>query len=320
MSSESTEAWLERLDQLRYEDGERALKELWEGADRVPQSLFPRYLGVCGSAFRTTDAQLENAQNCLRIGMWLVEQLGDRSAIADLLQRQSYVRAHQGGFATSLRLAEHATGIHLGCGDLPSAGKALVDQGIFLDHLGRYEEAIQTHKLSLQLLATNAQRHRFAALLALGSHHRNLGDPRQAVRYLKAAVPVGKGLGPWFEAKAIWLHGEILTDLGLDDRAESEFQAVFDIYRERSPIDAALATVDLVASRLRQGKLFSDAITAAIPLVETLNRNRLASSALIELFRCETEQITAELLDQVKQQLEAARERTSRSRAQVIMP
>ena len=306
--TESVEAWLDRMDQLRYDDGEQALRELFDGVERVPSSLFARFLGVCGSAYRTAGGQLDNAQRCLRAAMWLADELGDQSAMADLLQRQSYVLAHRADFETALKLAVQATGLHMGCGDVASAGKALVDQGVFMGHLGLYPQAIRAHETSLELIAEDDTRNIFVARHALARHYRNLGSAEQALESLKGAVPHAKHLGPWFEAKAVWLHGELLADLGSDSAAEGEFRRVAEIYWERSPLDAALAMVDVVGCRLRQGKSVNEAVEAAVPLVDRLNKNRLAASALVELFRCKTQRITIALLERIRRQLEAARE------------
>ncbi|MEE8522557.1 MAG: hypothetical protein V3T72_01395 [Thermoanaerobaculia bacterium] len=46
------EAWLVQMDDLRYEDPEAALKELWSRAAEVPRCLAAGYLGVCGSCYR----------------------------------------------------------------------------------------------------------------------------------------------------------------------------------------------------------------------------------------------------------------------------
>ena len=42
MTAETPEAWLERMDDLRYEDAEKALEELHAGIGRVPRRLDAR--------------------------------------------------------------------------------------------------------------------------------------------------------------------------------------------------------------------------------------------------------------------------------------
>ena len=300
-------AWLDAMDRLRYDDPRQALDELHAGLeDLAPVELLPRGLGVAGSCLRMM-AALDQAERLIELGLELAEQIGDELAVAEQLQRKAYVVGDRGEHARALSIADQVSGIYVRLGDEPGLGKALVDQGIFLGSLGRRRQAVRNHEKALSVLPADDLRNRFAAYLAIAIEHRGLGALNHALR----AVTVALRNPPDSAAstKARWFLAGILVDLGRTSDAERHLQLVIESLRSAHPLDAALATVDLVGIQLLQG-LHVEArgtVQTTLALFESLKENRLAQAALSQLFRVGAKDLDVSLIQSVRAELKRSR-------------
>ncbi len=312
-------AELEDMDALRYQHPEAALCRLLPAADRLPAECAVLLLAVTGSAYRLRggqreeiEADLRRAEQHLQAGLWSARKTGDVAGQADLLQRLGYVIADRGDHRHALELAERATGIYCRIGDRAGRGKALVDQGVFLNGLGRPREGIRAQTLALEILPETDRKYRVAAFQGLGHLHRTVGDLEAAIGYLNQASAI-KGVSPAFAARLVWLRGSVFLDLGNKARAAESLSAAVDSLRTVHYADAALATVELVHVLILLGR-HDEAHRVAFTvreLVIPLQRNHHVSAALAELIRGGRSALTLGRVERVRTALERARRRPS---------
>lgn len=189
--------FLDTLDQQRYQEPAEVLSLALWAIDHIEKALLPKLLGVAGSALRLM-ILLDEAQHTICVGIRIAQHQGDRAAVGKLLQRLSYVIADQGDHREALRLSERVALVFLRCGETSALGKALVDQGVWLYYLNRFEESIETHRAALSQLPTDSARNRCTAYQCLGSSYREQGNPQEALRYVKEAESIAESAGVKF--------------------------------------------------------------------------------------------------------------------------
>ncbi len=292
----TTRTDLEYLDRLRYEHPEATLCRLLPAGDRLTSEMTGLWLAVTGSAYRLRagqreeiEADLRRAEQHIKAAQWAAERTGDLAGFADALQRLGYVLADRGDYRRALELAERAAGIYDRISDRAGRGKALVDQGVFLNGLGRIEEAIRAQSLALAMLPESLPMNRLAALQGLGHLYRLAGDLEAAVGYLGRACQI-PGVGALFEGKVLWLLGNVLSDQERYAEAAATLQTAVAILATTHYGEAALATTDLVRVLLLDGRHHeaAEAATTMRALVIPLHGNRIASSAITDLLRGES--------------------------------
>ncbi len=324
--SATTRAELDDLDELRYERPEAAICRLLPAADRLPEALVVRWLGVTGSAYRLRagqreeiEADLSRAHGYLKAALWMAQKAGDVAGQADVLQRLGYVLSDRGDHRQALELAERAGGIYDRIGDRAGRGKALVDQGMKLYYLGMPRRAIDAQRQALELLPNSERRNRIAAFQHLSFFHAAVKDwPRAetaAARAREHAVPDSAAAG-----RLLWLQASIECQIPAGDStgrrrrlaaAASHYGQALEILRRVHYADAALVTVELVRVLMLLGR-HEEAHRVALTvreLVIPLQRNRHVSAALAELIRGGREVLTIARVERVRNALERARRR-----------
>ncbi len=88
-------------------------------------------------------------------------------------------------------------------------------------------------------------------------------------------------------ARLIWTKAEIADSRADHAQAERSYGEALEIYRLVSPIDAALAAVQLSRAQIRLGKLGEarETTVAMSSLLGPLQKNRVISAALMRLIR-----------------------------------
>jgi tetratricopeptide (TPR) repeat protein len=274
------EAWLVRMDDLRYEDPDAALKELWSRADEIPRCLASRYLGACGSSYRMI-GNLGDARECLLLALAWAQ--GDDDAVGDVLQRMSYVVAYD-SFDEALELAERATGLYARGGNLPRLGQALVDQAKYLIHLEEPRKAKAALAFARRYVAESDERNQFAIEQFLVAISHQLGDIEACRKHIKAARKIAPNA--LFEGMLLNTLGDLCRDL-------KDFDEAAEAYREEIalvagfPLHALLATVDLVYVLARQGRA-GEAVAAARSVSRyagCVSGSSAAEAALLDVYK-----------------------------------
>ncbi len=313
---------LRRLDGLRDRDPKQGVRETKKALLRAEKRQIPRLLAIYGSA-RRVEARLDFALEALRHALQLAERGGEGRAFrADILQRLGVALAFTGDHSLGLLFAKEATHQYMLAGDPCGEGRSLVDQGTRYFHLRQLDEAIAAYEAALRLLPEDEGSNRFGAhhSLAVARHRQgSLGEALESVQRAEELVPK---VGPRLSALLLATKAKIVTAQGDHAEAERCYAEVLEIYRPLSPIDAALASVDLVRSRLRGGRVGPalETIKEMSTFLEPLKHNKVASQAILRLVRMALagEEITLQMLDRVAREIEkgrAQRGRRARGRA-----
>ncbi len=319
----TTRAEIEDLDESRYEHPEAALCRLLPAADRLPPELTAFWLAVTGSAYRLRagqrkeiEADLRRAEEHIQAALWTAQAAGDAAGQADALQRLGYVLADRGEHRQALELAERATGIFSRLADLFGKGRSLIDQALWLWHLGHRRITIRVVDEALPLLQTRstaADRYRAAAFQLRGFCFQRLGDLEQALEDLDRAVNAlrGDSAAP-MKARILCLRAAIRTSLENFDSAARDYWKALEILRTVHYADAALVTVELVRVLILLGRHDEARRTAfsVRQLVIPLQRNRHVSAAIAELIRGGQSALTLARVERVRAALEQARTRS----------
>ncbi|MDY7092663.1 MAG: tetratricopeptide repeat protein [Acidobacteriota bacterium] len=278
--------FLQSLDRKRYTDPAGTLS-LAEGAvSMVELELLPQLLGVAGSSLRHL-WRLEEAASIIHCGLELAAASDDVAALGSLLQRMGYVVAATGDLEEALRLADAAATHFLRTGQHRALGPALIDRGIWLYNLGRYEESIQIHSAALELLAEEQARNRITGLEYKALCYRELGDFDLAQEYLRQARAEPGEAAVWAKPKLDWFEGQLLCALGEYDRAAELLEAASVHFRQNHLGEAAMISCDLIRARLLQ-RHYAEAYQAAqemLVLLEPLRNNKVISAAIADMLR-----------------------------------
>ncbi len=312
-------AQLEELDELRYEHPEAVLCRLLPAADRLPAELAVLWLGVTGSTYRLRagqreeiEADLRRAEQYLETARWAARKAGNVAGEADALQRLGYVLADRGERRQALEHAERAAGIYDRIGDRVGRGKALVDQGVFLYHLGSFSFSIKATLEGLSQLPQSAIRSRFAVFQLLGACFNQLRDLETASGYTDRASELKDAVEPGSAARLLWLKASIAAQNCLQESALL-YRQTLEILRGVHYADAALVTVELVRVLILLGRHDEahDTALSVRELVFPLQRNRHVSAALAELIRGGRVALDLGRVERVRKALQAAKRRPS---------
>ncbi len=229
------------------------------------------------------------------------------------MQRFSYVAADRGDCFRAYRLARRATRAYSFVGDRVGMGKAMVDQGIWLERLGWVADAVVALESALAhwLPKRGCQRSRMAAFHGLAVCHQKLGQPRAAAGYLEQALASGARLGSLEKAKLVWFQGTVARDAGEHEEAERFLEASLEMHRElSSPFGMALVSVDLVQVQVlrRDAAAAYSMARRMVEVMGALKRNRRASAAVAAIARCglDSSGLSLALVERVRGQLEKA--------------
>jgi tetratricopeptide (TPR) repeat protein len=303
-------AFLESLEEQRHHDAEEVPRLALWAVDRIDLTLLPRLLGISGSAFWSL-LQLDEAEHSIHTGIEIAQASNDRAALADLLNRLSYVISARGDWHEALRIAEKAavTGLRVGIRD--EVGRSLVAQGIWLYYLNRALESIEAMKAALDYLSPDSRRNRFAVFQVSGLAHQVLGENRTALNNVDAAQHMLPPDNEWARGKLLWLKGKITADLGQWDEAALILEEVGQIFSKLHYGEAALATCELVRLRLIQGRYETahETATRMRALLEPLRSNKVISAAISDLLRHGQAGLTLALIQRVMAQIKGEQEK-----------
>jgi tetratricopeptide (TPR) repeat protein len=297
--------FFQTLDTMRYEAPQRVVEMGLEMVAWTPREKLPHLLGVVGSAWRLM-CELEIAAHAIYAAIQMARQLGDHQEYGQLLQRLAYVYAEKPELESALLLAEQATLVHLRAGNKGGAAKTLVDQGIWLHYLGRWNESNATEIAALEWLPENERHNRAAAYLILALNQLKHGRPDDAHAYVDRAEKESIGVSVIERSRATWIRGLIFEAQGDFERAVEKLKAVLELWSSVYLGNMALIACDLARVYLRMGHAGAAYQTALClrQLLDPLRKNRIASSAVAALLR-DGESITLALVQEVQSKIES---------------
>ena len=307
---------LRRLDDLRDSEPQRGVREASAALAEAEKEQIPQLLAVYGSA-RRVEARLDLALEALRWALDVAERGGaDRRLRADVLQRLGVAHAFTGDHSLGLLLAREAAQEYRLAGDGAGEGRSLVDQGTRYAHLDRLDEAVGAYEAALRRLPEHEAKHRFGAWHSLAVAYHRRGSLPEAMESVREAEELAPKVGPRLSALLLATKAEVVTGLGDHREAERCYAAELEIYRPISPIDAALASVDLVRAQLRGGRVGPaiDTVRGLCTFLGPLENNEVAREAISELvcMAWRGEEMTLRALDRVARAIEEGRARRRR--------
>lgn len=289
------DADLEALDGLRHDDPARVIREARALIGTVPDVQVPQLLGIYASACRA-QGRSDEAIILLTRALDCAAEQGNQAALGDLLLRAGYIFAERGQCEMACALAERAALIFARSGDLVGIGRSMLDQGMCFFHMNRPREAAQTMSIALEYLEetggstseTLLQMSRWSCMMNLCIIYRSLDELDLAESYARQAREPSRGLGQKrLLGRVVALEAAIARDAGRGEQAEALYREAFETFRSVDALDTALCGIELVRIQLRLNHT-SDAYQTAkamMPLLEPLEKNRVASAALTELLR-----------------------------------
>lgn len=291
------ESLLTRSQACRYDAPERMVL-LAERAVSVAEELDPmeygpeltadlraRALAELANAYRVADDH-ESAERAMRSAVeWSARGTRDPLLLARIMDLLASLRGGQRRMGEALALLDAVYEIYESHGDRHNAGRALISKGVFIGCSSDAEQAVVLLSAGLAMIQPAAD-----PKLILSAVHNLVGfladcrQFRQAQRLLRLSRQVYFAEGDHVNLiKLRWLEARIEAGLGKLDRAEKAFLHVRqELEKAGLEYQAALASLDLAAVWLRQGKVF-DTRCLVEELVATFRARRIAREALAAL-------------------------------------
>lgn len=311
---EVCEALLERSYEVRLSDPETMLRlaELAalsaEGLDAEvygPQhiaDLQARAWAEVANAYRVTgdhtqaDRMMTRAVDCRARGT------GDLRLLARLADLAASLAGAQRRFDEAFRLLDVAYTLYLQLEDKHAAGRVLISRGLYAGYTGDPLEGIRLLLHGLNTIdRAREPKLAFQALHNILLLRVDLGEYEQARLTMQQMQPLyDRYLSDLERVKVRWMEGRIAAGLGELDEAEAAFlEARNQFDRVGLGYRAALASLDLVAVWLRQGRTYEirQLVAELLAAFHAVGVEREALTAILLLRDAvECEQATVELL------------------------
>jgi tetratricopeptide (TPR) repeat protein len=182
---------------------------------------------------------------------------GDPRLLARLSALSGALACAQRRFDEAFRLLDVAYSLYMSLNDRSAAGRALIARGLYAGYVGDPLEGIHYLLQGLDTIdRAKEPKLAFQALHNIVLLRVELGEYEEASRYLLRMQPLyDRYLSDLERLKLRWVEGKIAAGLGRLDDAEAAFlEASQDFDRAGLGYRSALASLDLVAVWLRQGR------------------------------------------------------------------
>ena len=178
------------------------------------------------------------AEERFRESLGISRRMGDSEAVAITLGNLGALALSRGRYSRAMRLYTEAADLAAAHRDEPWTAEqeeiARVNQGVVLEKVGAYREAIQLYQGLLAGSRALDPRRRAALLVNAGVIYRNLGDPVSAVDSFRGAVAAYEETGDLAALSNAWLNLGIARHLNLErpEEAEAAFREALRLARE----------------------------------------------------------------------------------------
>jgi len=314
-------ALLEQCRSLRFSDPERMILAatlavaLAERTEMTPEAaaeqadLQARAWAELGNAYRVAD-DLASAEHALARALDLAQHgTGDPLVLARLMDLTASLYTDQHRFEEAHRLLDWVATVYWHLGDRHLAARALISKGISVGLAFDSEEAVALLQRGIPLLdSARDPKLTLAAIHALLWCLVDCGQADKVAGLLGEIRELYAVQGePLLNLRALWLEGRVAAGLGEDTRAEQAFLRVREGFHEAElPYTAAMASIDLAAVWLRQGRTaeIAELVDEMVAIFRSRNIQREAIAALLMLREAlQKKQLTAALLQSVTTEL-----------------
>lgn len=303
---------IERMDDLRYDDPEKALHGIESTIDFVDPNDVPLALGVYASCCRPL-TRIRDAWSAISTALDLVQPNHQPTIRANLLQRAASLHRERCHYGKALAISERATVEYARLGDLRGMAQTLVDQGSMLTRLGRFDEGESSFRSGIKLLPSEDRRHLCAGYQALAVLLQYRGRNREALEALTTTVPLAASRVE--KGKVRWLEGRCLIGLGRETDALQSFEVALDLLMNTAPSDAALLICDkahLLLSLGRPEEAYSCAKAMRALFMTLEEKSPRIAALVIELAAVEdksSEKLSISFIANVRERIEKASQR-----------
>lgn len=314
---EHCESLLERCLSLRHGDPEElimaaslavAFAERLTADGSTPQEradLQARAWAELGNARRVAD-DFPAAELALGRALDLQGRgTGSPLLFARLMDLTASLYTDQRRFAEAYRLLDCVYEIYLHLGDRQSAARALISKGISTGYALESEEAVRLLSQGIQQVdAARDPKLMLAAVHGLLWCLLDAGRVDEVETLLAQVRDLYALHGEHFdEVRAQWLEGRVAAGKGREEEAERALLHVRNVFmQDKQPYDAALASLDLAAVWLQQGRTLEIRLLVEemVEIFRARNIRREALGALLMLHEAvQKDQATAALLQRV---------------------
>lgn len=314
------EAFLDRIDDLRYENPKDALKQAEVvGCDLIPEipgdqplerlALVLRAIGIWSSGQRIL-GDLEQAAAGLHFVLGVAQRFLLHPITADTLRRGAYVLGDHALFQPAQQLLGEALVLFHELDDEEEVAKIQLERGIFYNRLGDHLLAARAIQKALRRLPerTRAQRrYRLAGYQGLAEAYECAGDLESSERWLEQALASFRDEGSITRAKVIWQLGNLAHRYGDLEQAEERLrEAREELLRCESEPEVILVNLDLTRVLLDLGKS-AEAVELARGMAAFLgphHSNQYDRATLVEFVRAAMEgQLNMALVERYSREL-----------------
>lgn len=239
---------LEMIQQLREETNP------FLGKTSAP---YGKYL-LWYSRFLGQEARWEEAQLIQEEALFVFEQVGDLTAIADSLTNIGFIHHFQGNLEEALRYYKRAIVLDEQVGDPTAIADSLTNIGAIYTSQGKLEEASHSYKQALALYKQVGNSADLATLLNnIGHLYQQQGNVEDALSYYERALILGDQIhDPIAVARSLTDIGTVYTSQGKLEEALGYLEQALALHKHRGdPTSTAASFNNLGALCQRQGKL-----------------------------------------------------------------
>lgn len=306
--------FLERSASRRYQDPEGMVRDAEAARKlvflvpsqrygrRIAADLRARVLAELGNAYRVADDLDAAGDNLADAAAWARRGTGDSRLRARVGELAASLHGDNRRFDKAIAMLASVQSLYEQLGDLHSAGRALIKQGIFTQEDGRPLEAIALYASGLTCLEPERDPNlELTAVHGLAYCLHEAGCSAQARELLAEKRHLYERLAePLKTVRLRWLEGKIAFALREDAEAEAAFrEARRDFSRHGQSFDEALVSLDLalvLAKHERRLELVA-LVKNILPVFRRLQIRREGIAALILLQRvCGRPSVEAEAL------------------------
>lgn len=258
-----------------------------------------------GNAYRVADDFPASEVALARALEFYSRGTGAPLLLARLMDLTASLYTDQRRFAEAYRLLDCVYAIYSHMGDRQSAARALISKGISTGYALESEEAVRLLAQGIQQIdAARDPKLMLAAAHGLLWCLLDAGRVDQVERLLAQVRGLYAVHGEHFdEVRAQWLEGRVAAGQGREEEAEQIFLHVRNVFmQDKQPYDAALASLDLAAVWLQQGRTTEIRLLVdeMVEIFRARNIRREALGALLMLHEAvQKDQATAALLQRV---------------------
>ncbi len=288
-------------------------------AESYPSGLVADYLARAwtrlahaqrrASGLKACEASLRTAERVLEEGT------GDPLERAELCHVRGMLRSDQGLGEEALEWLEESAAHFDEAGDCQMLGIVMMDQGVVLAEMGRYEEASRKVLGSVWLVESGREARLFLVVFHnIALYLTELGYVDSALSLLRMAKPLYEAVGQKsVDLRRLWLEAKLLGQLGWSAEAERKLGRAREGFAEMGwLLETAQILLEeaLIAEPQRRLELLADLCGDLLPALRQLGLEREATAALQLLEREVTGRMRAAVLDStIQAAIEALRGR-----------